>query len=560
MIFIVNTTQLKINQSFSSSVTSEEIFHFLLKSRGLTSTSQIEEFLRPPAPTLEFLLKKSALSKTNLQKAKKLLDAHLQKNDDICIFGDYDADGVTATAIMWQATLAYAKSTKSSSRLLPFIPDRHRHGYGLSDKAVTEVISGSAFHLSQFKDFSPKLIITVDTGIVAYAGIQAFQKANIDVLVSDHHQPDDSLPPANVFLHTTATSGAGVAWIFSLFLLGSPALKLLDLATIGVVGDMMLLTGLNRALCVHGLRALSTTKRPGLLAMKKAMGIETKALTTYDISFGLAPRINAAGRIYNPLDALRLLCTNDQTLASNLAKKIEHHNQDRQEYTDQALKQIVSRKISHRAIVLLGNFLEGVIGLVAGKLTELYHRPAIVMSDNGEVIKGSARSVPGVDITSLLRSLKTPFLSLGGHPQAAGFSLAKDQVNNMSKELVALADRTIPPEKLVKTLSVDGLISLEQATKTLAKLISTLEPFGLGNYKPRFLTRDLKVLEDRLLGSEGKHRKLLVEQNGVPREVIWFNSPVPHPITALKELVFSPEINLWRNHESLQLNAQYVKT
>ncbi|MFH2019636.1 MAG: DHHA1 domain-containing protein, partial [bacterium] len=380
------------------------------------------------------------------------------------------------------------------------------------------------------------------------------------VIISDHHQPDNSLPPANCFLHSTATSGAGVAWIFTLFLLGTPALKLLDLATIGVIGDMMLLQGLNRTIAVHGLQALSNSKRPGLLSMKKAMGIEHKDLTTYDISFGLAPRINAAGRIYNPLDALRLLCTNDQKLADDLARKIELHNQDRQEYTDRALKIATTQKVDHNIIVLLGDYHEGVIGLVAGKLTEMYSRPAIVMSDNGKVIKGSARSIPGVDITALLRSLKTPFLGLGGHPQAAGFSLAKSQVTAMVKEIETLADHLIASNDLVKKLSVDGILSLKQVTITLAKLISTLEPFGLGNFKPRFLAYDLTVLEDRPLGTGGKHRKLFVEQNGISQEIIWFNCTITHPITFIKKLVFTPEINIWRDRESLQLNAQYVET
>lgn len=217
-----------------------------------------------------------------------------------------------------------AKSEKSNSRILPFIPDRHKHGYGLSDGAVTEVISGTAFGKTGYSDFSPKLIITIDTGIVANSGIKSFRDAGIDVIVTDHHLPTGDLPNANCFVHSTSTSGAGVAWIFSLALLGESAMKLLDLAVIGVVGDMMPLTGINRSICTYGLKALSKSARPGLLAMKVAMGVGSEELTTYDISFGIAPRINAAGRIYSPLDALRLLCTSDAKLAAELAQKIEN--------------------------------------------------------------------------------------------------------------------------------------------------------------------------------------------------------------------------------------------
>ena len=378
-----------------------------------------------------------------------------------------------------QAITAYAKLNESTSRVLPFIPDRHKHGYGLGDKAVAEVISGVSFGTGQFIDFAPKLIITVDTGIVAHVGITSFRDADIDVIVTDHHQPEAKLPPANAIVHTLATSGAGVAWIVAQYLLGEPASKLLDLATIGVVADMMPLTGLNRSICAHGLKALSQTTRPGLLALKAAMSVTNKDLTTYDISFGIAPRINAAGRIYNPLDALRLLCTSNAAMSQELAGKIESHNKDRQEYMDRALKLVTGKQVDHKVIIVIGDYHEGVIGLVAGKLAELFHRPALVMSDNGEVVKGSARSVSGVNITDLLRSLKTPFLGLGGHDQAAGFSLAGDQVAAMTKELESLADTTIADSLLVKQHSADITLTLSSTPLPLAKLLHSLEPFGM---------------------------------------------------------------------------------
>ncbi len=539
----------------------EDIFQTILESRGHKTKAEQQAFLHPAEPTIALLLKESGLKKSTLNQAQKLLDTHLKACHDICVFGDYDADGVSATAIMWQGITAYAKLQKSASRILPFIPDRHKHGYGLGTKAVAEVISGEAFGSTKHAQFSPALIITVDTGIVAHDGIKSFKAARIDVIITDHHLPvEATLPPAEHIIHSTATSGAGVAWITTLHLLGEPAMKLLDLATIGVVGDMMPLVGLNRTICVSGLAALSTTHRPGLVAMKQSMGVGDKSLTTYDISFGIAPRINAAGRIYNPLDALRLLCTSDAKLAIELAVKIESHNKDRQEYTDRALKLAAAEQVSHKIIVLTGDYHEGVIGLVAGKLTELFHRPAIVMSNNGEVIKGSARSVPGVNITDLLRSLKTPFLGLGGHDQAAGFSLAHDQLTAMQAEIENLADKTIDDNRLVKHYSADIEIGLSATTMSLAKLIGELEPFGMGNPKPKFLITDLNVLEDRQLGSEGKHRKLTVEQNGVTRELMLFNAKQPYPLRSIKAVICTLDINTWRDKQSLQLIASYVET
>jgi single-stranded-DNA-specific exonuclease len=268
---------IKVKAKVESDASAEDIFQAILVSRGYKTAKDQELFLHPLEPTLDYLLKESGLTKTVLGKAKKLLDSHLSENHDICIFGDYDADGVTSTAIIWQAITAYTKLSKSDSRVLPFIPDRHKHGYGLGDKAVAEVISGSAFGTGQFKDFAPKLIITVDTGIVAHDGIKSFRDAGIDVIVTDHHLTMEiGLPGANVIVHTVATSGAGVAWIVALYLLGEPAGKLLDLTTIGVVADMMPLTGLNRSIAAHGLKLLSTTKRAGLIAMKTAMNLGDK--------------------------------------------------------------------------------------------------------------------------------------------------------------------------------------------------------------------------------------------------------------------------------------------
>lgn len=550
---------IKIKAKIDRNATSEDIFETILTSRGYKTSKAKEEFLHPKDISLEFLLKESGLKKSVLSKAQKIINTHLESNNDICVFGDYDADGVSATAVMWQAISAYGKMSKSKSRILPFMPDRHRHGYGLSDKAVGEVMEGSAFSGTSFKDFIPKLIITVDTGIVAIRGIKSFISKGIDVIVTDHHVPEFTLPEANCIVHSIMTSGAGIAWIFAMYLLGEPALKLLDLATIGIVGDMMPLTGLNRAICIEGLRALSHSKRPGLVSMKEQMGVSNKAITTYDISFGIAPRINAAGRIYNPLDALRLLCTSDQKLAKELAAKIEAHNKDRQEYTDRALKLSAGSCTDHKIIVIIGDYHEGVIGLVAGKLTEIFHRPSIVMSEGEEIVKGSARSVQGVNITKLLRSLKTPFIGLGGHDQAAGFSIAQKLVSKMQKELELLGDAKINEDLLVKHHSADMKISLASTSLKLAKLLTTLGPYGMGNQKPKFLINDLTVLEDRKLGAEGKHRKLTVEKDGVTRELMLFNTREVYPLQNIKSLICTIDINVWRDRESLQLIASYVE-
>ncbi len=538
--------------------TPENLLQSLLVSRGLNTPQARQEFLHPSPLDLAYLYTHSGISKDELLLAQALLDSHLAQGSDICIFGDYDADGVTATAIMFLGLSTYLKAKGSNSRLLPFIPDRHQHGYGLSKKAVDEILSGEAFRLTAHQDFHPQLILTVDTGIVAHAGIQAFRDAKLDVLLTDHHLPAASLPAANQLLHTTTTSGAGVSWIFVSHLLGSTTHHL-DLSTIGVIADMMPLVGFNRSLVTAGLVALSSSQNLGLRALRDRMGIPPRRLTTYDISFGIAPRINAAGRIYSPLDALRLLCTSDAATARQLAEQIEAHNQDRQVLTDNALTHALAQDHGHKLITLVGPYHEGVIGLVASKLVEHAYRPAIVMSENGDVIKGSARSVAGFNITDFLRSLKTPFLGLGGHDQAAGFSVAKAHLKALIAEINHLGDLAVSDELLSKHEYADLELPLSAATLDLAKALTQLEPYGLSNAKPRFLFKDLAVIEDRALGEAGKHHKLTLKQGGLTRPLLMFNTKHPHPLTHLKQAVASLDVNVWNNKESVQLVANYVE-
>lgn len=547
-----------IKAALPTPITTQNIIESILTSRGLVTHKEQEDFLNPAEVNLDYIYKYSGITKTSLDAGKSLLDQHLNSNHDICIFGDYDADGVTATAVMFLGLSKYIKSIGSKSRVLPFIPDRHKHGYGLSPKAVNEVLSKEAFKLSAHAEFLPKLILTVDTGIVAHEGIASFKNANIDVIITDHHMKDNNLPSANEIIHTTTTSGAGVSWIFISHLLGS-TIYFLDLATIGVIADMMPLVGFNRSLVTKGLIALSSSTNLGFMALRDRMGIPARRLTTYDISFGIAPRINAAGRIYSPLDALRLLCTSDEKTARELAEKIESHNMDRQVLTDQALTHALAQDHAHRITTLIGPYHEGVIGLVAGKLVEQLSRPAIVLSENGDVIKGSARSVAGFNITNFLRGLKTPFLGLGGHDQAAGFSVAKENIDELISEINSLGDKVVSEELLTKHEYADLELPLSAVTLDLAHALARLEPYGLSNSKPRFLFKNLNVIEDRALGEEGKHHKLTLEQGGVTKPLLMFNTKQSHPINVLKQCVASIDVNIWNNKESVQLVANYVE-
>ncbi|MBP9702821.1 single-stranded-DNA-specific exonuclease RecJ [Candidatus Woesebacteria bacterium] len=545
--------------SIKAPITANEIIKTILVSRGLNTVEEQAEFLSPREITLDYLYAESGITKESLSAAQTLIDKHLESGSDICIFGDYDADGVSATAVLYLGLSEYIKKSGSTSRLLPFIPDRHKHGYGLSNKAIAEVMDGTAFIDASYEGFHPKLIITVDTGIVAHDGIDTFVHEGIEVIITDHHLPDSTLPKANSIVHSTITSGAGVSWILVCHLLASTS-KLLDLATIGIIADMMPLVGFNRTLVVSGLKALSASSSPGFRALKARMGIPERPLTSYDISYGIAPRINAAGRIYSPLHALRLLCTTDNGVATSLAEEIESHNIDRQELTESALTHALEQPFNNKITALVGPYHEGVIGLVAGKLVEAAYRPAIVMSDNGDVIKGSARSIPGFNITGFLRSLKTPFLGLGGHDQAAGFSIERVNLQLLLDEVSAVGNTTISDDLLIRHENADMELPLNNATLELAKKLTKLEPYGLGNNKPRFLFKNVKVVEDRALGELGKHHKLTIEQDGIRLPLLMFNTKHSHPINHVTQCIATIDVNVWNNKESVQLVSTYVET
>lgn len=554
------TTRFDLPQEES---TPQTIFSCLLSSRGYTTPTSQAEFLNPSSLTLPMLASSFGLEQSALDLAVATINHSLENSEDICIFGDYDADGVTATAIMYLALSSLATSLGSHSRILPFIPDRHRHGYGLSSAAMQDIISHRAWEPTRYPDFSPQLYITVDTGIVAHEAIATLRNTSAKVILTDHHLPeikDDQtphFPPATHVIHTTQTSGAGIAWILSSVLLGTTQPHL-DLATIGVVADMIPLTNSNRSLVKAGLQALTSTPNPGVKALRQQLGSAEKPATTYEISFGLAPRLNAAGRIYSPLDALRLLVSTNQTQLQSLAATIEGHNSDRQNYTDSALTHALANLELNPILLSIGSYHEGVIGLVASKLLERHHRPAVVISQGDSVSKGSARSLSSINITELLRSLPIAYLGLGGHTQAAGFSLATADLPVFETALKQAAT-TLDPSLLVKTEVVDTELKLSDCTLELATMLTSLEPYGIGNPKPKFALHNLHVLEDRPL-KDGKHHKLMVSQDGIILPLMIFNTTHAHPLKYLKSAIVTLEQNIYKGRTTLQLISSYVET
>lgn len=539
-----------IRAEVSNDDNAEGIFQKILASRGITTEKKRQAFLSPSVPSVSELQKSLEIKKPDLQKAKDIILLAIKNKTPICIYGDYDADGVTSTAVLWE-TLHHM-----GARALPFIPHRTRHGYGLSFKGIDEILSGEAFANSPLHPFKPELVITVDNGIVASEQIEYLKSKGCSVIVTDHHQKDSSELPADVIIHSTVTSGAGVAWLLSLFLSDEAKYvkDMIDIATIGIVADLVPLTGINRSIVYHGLKLLPRTRRPGLQELYRLSGIAGKSLNAYDINFVIAPRLNAMGRMKHALDALRLICSTDRNSCRTLAATVEEENKTRQDETFRSIADAKNLVTKEKIIVVSSDaYHEGVIGLVAGKLVEQYYRPAIVISIGADSAKGSARSISGFDITAALRKAKDLLDSVGGHSMAAGFSVKPENLPALIERLQEIATDSLTDAMLTKSYSVDARLKLSQNTRELYDYLSHMEPFGMGNPRPVFLTEDFSVIEERQMGTMNQHKKIVLESKGITKEAVWFNAPLPDEELSLASLIYYLDLNTWNGHSKIQL-------
>ncbi|OGV96512.1 single-stranded-DNA-specific exonuclease RecJ [Microgenomates group bacterium RBG_16_45_19] len=498
-------------KSTTAAARRQEIMSELFTRLGLKSKSAITHYLKPASP-LTLNAAAAGLNQSHLHQAVRLIKSAIKHQSLVIIYGDYDADGVCATAILWESLHALG------AQAYPFIPSRKRHGYGLSVKGIRDALS---LYQSSIINHKP-LIITVDNGITAHTAAKSLANQGIPLIITDHHQPGKTLPPHQALVHTDRLSGAGIAWFLVKALVqtdpGSLLSQTLDLVTIGTVADMMPLVGVNRSLVKSGLIAISQTTRPGLKALLQTAGLEPGSqLSTYHLNFMIAPRLNAAGRLENAMDSLRLLCTHHQARAQQLATQLNQTNLTRQDLTQTLVDQAVSSVTPEPGpliFIAADSFHEGVIGLVAGKLTETFYRPAIVVSRHQEISKASARSIKGVNIIELIRTHEAMLLNAGGHPMAAGFTIQTASIQSFKEAIIATAAQTIDPALFDPNLDIDCLIELKDITQALFQDLQSLKPFGLGNREPVFALRGVQPFSRRLVGKTGNHLKLTFKLPG----------------------------------------------
>lgn len=504
-------------KGLAQAIGAPELLAGVLVARQVEDPQQAYQLLEEAPPMSDpFLLK-------DMDRAVERIHRALETQEPMVVFGDYDVDGITATALLF----SHLRSMGANVRCK--LPTREGEGYGLS-RGIIDLLHRKGF----------RLIVTVDNGISAVEEAAYAASLGIDLIITDHHLPAGELPPAYAVVDPMRRDdpspfkylcGAGVAFKLCAALDGVDPEDLMevcgDLAAIGTVADVMPLTGENRTLVRAGLAGLRNTDRPGLVAVLEEAGLWDRPMTTETVSFGLAPRLNAAGRMEDPVLALRLVLTEDPDLAQSMAQKLEALNTARQQAEQEIMTQVQAQmeenphRLEDRILVLWGrNYHPGVIGIVASRLVEQYQRPVIVITLKGEEARGSGRSIPGFNLYEALASCRDLLTRFGGHALAAGLSLEPANLEVLRRRLNSWAVEH-QPSQLPPALELDCPVRMSRVNLEEVRALYYLAPYGNGNPPPAFLVENA-TLEGVWPVSEGKHCRLRLSQDGVSFYGVWF--------------------------------------
>ncbi|SIS36691.1 single-stranded-DNA-specific exonuclease RecJ [Salimicrobium flavidum] len=521
----------------------------LLSQRGIHTEEQKEKFLKPSLSDLHdpFLI-------NGMRKAVNRVKEGIHHGESILVFGDYDADGVSSTALMMECLQSLGAECDF------YIPDRFIEGYGPNE---------DAFRKAHNDGYT--LIITVDTGIAAVHEANVARELGIDLIITDHHEVQNELPDAMTILHPKTSvkypfqelAGVGVAFKFAHALLGEWPRQFLDLVAIGTVADLVPLEDENRVLVSYGLVAVTKTNRPGLKSMKKLNNIDGD-VDEEAVGFMIGPRMNAVGRLQDASPAVDLLLTRDEEEAEELAEFVQELNKDRQkivqEIADEAETMLGASTDDEVIIVAKEGWNPGVLGIVASKLVRKFDRPAIVLAvdkDKGQA-KGSARSIDAFDMFENCMEVRDLFIHFGGHSQAAGMTLEDEKISELREALCRLASEKLTPEDYQQSLPITMSLSLKEVTLKQIEFINQLRPFGMANPKPYFHLKN-KAKELRLIGSNKNHLKATLEDDGARLDAIAFGQgEAYHSIAPQSEIEFVGQlsINEWNGNRKPQLMVE----
>lgn len=536
----------------------------LLYNRGLIEQEKIDEFLNPDYGQDihdPFLFKDMKKAVTRILKA-------IKNKEKITVHGDYDTDGVSATVVM------ITTFKKLGADVDVYIPHRVSEGYGLNINTVDELEKNGT-----------NLIVTVDCGISSHQEVDYAKERGIEVIITDHHEQPPKLPKAYATINPHVEkekypfhelAGVGVAFkLVQGLVMEDKGNKLkagfekwlLDIVALGTIADCVPLVGENRTLVKYGLVVLRKTKRVGLRTMIKNFRFDLASLDTQSVSFGLAPRINAAGRIDHANTAYELIMTENEKSANKISADLEKTNQERQRITEKMTKSSIEQigEIKDQKILFASgeDWQVGVVGLVAGRLSDKYSRPVIVMGMKNDEVVGSGRSIPGFDITKALIESKDYLEKYGGHAAACGFSLKKENYKKFIECMVTYATKKISDKDLVKSHKIDTEISIENINWELVDKLNDFEPFGEGNKQPKFVSYGLEVSDLQKVGNEGNHLRIMVEKNGCTKKIIafGFGKTIGNELMIgdTIDIVYEITINEWNGNRELQLKLVDIK-
>ncbi|MBX3055020.1 MAG: single-stranded-DNA-specific exonuclease RecJ [Anaerolineae bacterium] len=537
----------------------------VLYNRGITSPAEAQAFLegRYLGKTDPFLLADMDTAVARIQRA-------IENDETIYVYGDFDADGVTATVLLTQALRGLGLSRQQA---IPYIPDRIDEGYGLNTEAINKL-----------KENGAGLVISVDCGIRSILEAQHAQAIGLDMIITDHHSLGADLPPALAVINPkrpdsaypeTMLAGVGIAFKLAQALRQAMPSRaqfedadLLDLVAIGTVADLAPLLHENRKLVADGLVALNNGRRPGIRALAEVARLKMGSLTAESIAFGIGPRINAAGRLAHAYDAARLLAASNQVDARRYANELNQLNQQRQRLTSD-LGDKAETMIDPTDPILITadkDYLPGIVGLVASRLAEKHYRPAIVMEQGEEESRGSCRSIDEFHITDALDEVADLLVRHGGHAQAAGFTIRNENLPEFIERMRAIAARQLDGRDLAPTLTIDAEVELNDVDWSLFEHLSGLEPTGTANPTPVFVSRNVEIIHHRLVGQDGAHLQLqLTSSEGAGggykvlsaiafRQGAWANH-LPQYI----DIAYTLNVNEWNGRRDLQLMVQSIR-
>jgi len=524
----------------------------LLYNRGVTDLAQAEAFLNADERLLcnPFLL-------PDMDKAVARVYRALLSGETIAIYGDFDADGITATTLLSQGL------SSLGGRTIPYIPHRIEEGYGLTVNALQRLYREGV-----------TLVITVDCGISAAAEVETAQSMGLDIVITDHHTVPATMPPAIATVDPKRTDSAypfpelaGVGVAFKLFqaLLQSMGREegldeLLDLVALGTVADMCPLLGENRYLVKRGLELLRSPRRLGVRALARCAGLPPGSIDTETISWVLGPRLNAAGRLDHAMISYDLLSTPSEEEAQRLAGLLERKNTQRQRLTEDVLTRARQRLMemgTTSPLLMDGDrdYPSGVVGIVASRLSDEFYRPIVIFERGDDWSRGSARSIPEFNVIAALTQCSDLLAQFGGHPMAAGFTAATANIPLLQQRLSELAAIQLQGLDLRPLIPIDIELPLPSLSGKTFTLMQQLAPFGCANPLPTFLSRGVKVVDCRSVGSSGEHLKLKLRQDDVTWDGIAFRlGNLVAEVSSNLDIVYNLGVDRWRGEETLQLN------